>query len=611
MAYGNFTGYAPGPAPDSYMFQQQGGAPPILLTGAPAASLKARLDASAGFAGQRTAGPGGGAPNDSIPANSPMAGSGALNAPEPLMSVAPPQPAPPAALPPGVGPTVENAATAPAPEAPRAALPPMPGPQPVAINGINTGYIRMPDGSLRIRQLGSPGISQAQLQAKAAQGVATPHSASETTQGGFTPDAEYLDRRANLAIDKELLVDKASDAEAQAAARDQALAAQQAHDAEILKAQEQARANEIEARYKKDEATKDQLMKEYGSAKVDPHRVFSGSAGTARAVLGIIASGLGAAGSGMMAVGGHPGQPNLAFQAFQSMQDKDIAAQENEIKVKGAMADNALTQFQRTGLSLDQAKAALRASQLQWMQSQLQQNAAITKGAQVDANRGLMMNNIQNALNDANEEYRQKSLGTITKQVASQVVYPVKPTAGGYRDVTPKEAMGVISQSAELGKGNAETAKTLADTELAISKARGIGQPHESAEIHSALDNLDNAAAAAGLVPNAEGGYGGEASGVWRTSGGIGSSDKSRQFNNALRAVAPEVLKAQGERVTPQAVEAWMSRAQSMSGEQVKSFLEEQRKALQVRQLNELKYPSKGGSGETQKSEAPAEGETE
>ena len=615
MAFGGFTDYAPGPAPGSFMFNRAGGAPPVLLGGDTAAGLKAKLDASAGLAGQPVAGPGGGAPNDM--GGSVMAGSGELNAPEPNMSAAPPQAPPPAmsAAPPPAPAPVENAvgplaSLAPAegqgrPEAPPAA--PL-GPQPVAINGINTGYVRMPDG--RVMKYTPPvaGLSQAQLEKKAATGVMTPHSASVSTQGGFEPSADYLENRANLAIDKELLVNKASDAEAVAAQRDQAFAAQQAHDADILKAQEQQRANEIEARYKRDEATKDKLLKEYGSARVDPTRVFSGKAGTARGILGVIASGLGQMGSGMFAVAGRPGQPNLAFQAFQGMQDRDIAAQENEIKVKGAMADNALAQFQRTGLSLDQAKAALRAAQLQWGASQIQSNAAQTKGANVDVNRDMMLNSIQGALNEANEDYRQKSLGTISKQVASQVIYPHAGSGGGYVAATPGEAMGLIKSGSDIGAQTATTAKSLAEAKKTLAQANATGQPHESAEIHSALDNLDNAASAAGLAVK-EGAYGGEATGVYRTGGGIGSSDKSREFNNALRAVAPEVLKAQGERVTPQAVDSWMSRAQSMSGEQIKSFLQAQRNALVVRQNNELKYPSKGPAPAA--APEPAEGETE
>lgn len=614
MAFGQFTGYADGPIPGSLSFQTANGQN-VLLGGAAAQNLKARLDASAGFAGQRVAGPGGGAPNDTVPPDSVMAGSGALNTPTPpaagpAMSVAPPEPAapamsvaPPAAPPPGVGPTVENARAAEVAPAPA----PM-GPQPVAINGISTGYIRMPDGTLRKYVPGSAAITPAQLQAKAASGVATPHSASTTTQGGFTPDTDYLERRADLAVDKELLVDKAADAEASAAARDQALAAQQAHDAAVLQAQEQARANEIEARYKKDEATKDRLVSEYGNARVNPQRIFAGQTGTARAVLGILGAALGQAGSGMMAVAGKPGQPNLAFQAFNSMIDRDIAAQENEIKVKGQMADNALTQFQRTGMSLDSAKAALRAAQLQWGAAQLQQNAAINKGGMVDVNREMTLNSIRGALNDANEDYRQKALGNITQQVASQFVYPTKGSAGGYVNVTPGEAMGVIEKGAELGEKSAGTAKTMAETKKTLAQANAVGQPHESAEIHTATDALDNAAAAAGLTPTAEGGYSGEAH-RHMVNDGWWASKEGANYTSKLRAAAPLILKANGERVTPAAIEDWMKRAQSMNPDQTKAYLESAKQSLLIRQANELKYPSKGAAPAAA---APAEdGESE
>lgn len=616
MAFGQFTNYSPGPAPGSYSFQTANGQN-VLLGGDAAANLKARLDASAGLAGQRVAGPGGAPLADTMPEGSPMKGSGALNAPpapSPAMSVAPPEvPAPamsvvpPQAAPPSAGPTIENAQAAEGPAA-VVATPPM-GPQPVAINGIATGFIRMPDGTLKKYVPGSAAVTPEQLRAHAAAGVATPHSASTTTQGGFTPDADYLEQRANLAVDKELLVDKAADAEAAAAARDQALAAQQAHDAAVLQAQEQARANEIETRYKKDEATKDRLLNEYGNAKVNPQRVFAGSTGTARAVLGILGAALGQAGSGMMAMGGKPGQPNLAFQAFNSMIDRDIAAQENEIKVKGVMADNALTQFQRTGLSLDQAKSALRAAQLQWGSAQLQSNAAMSKGAMTDVNRDMTLNNIRNALNDANEDYRQKSLGTITQQVASQFVYPHAGSAGGYVNATPNEAMGVIEKGSDIGAKTAGTAKTMAETQRTLAQANAAGQPHESAEIHTAVDSLDNAAAAAGLTPTKEGTYEGEAH-RYLAKDGWWASKEGANYTSKLRAAAPVILKANGERVTPAAIDDWMKRAQSMNPEQTKSYLESAKQSLLIRQANELKYPSKGPAQPAVEAE-PAEEEKE
>src|SRR6185503_14944057 len=135
---------------------------------------------------------------------------------------------------------------------------------------------------------------------------------------------------------------------AENAAREKELVDRQCHDAAALKAEETARTAQIQAQVQKDLDTKDRLQKEYGNAKVDPKRIFSGQGGTFRLIMASLSAGLGAAGSGLMAMGGHPGQPNVAFEAINRAIDRDIAAQENEIKIKGAMADNALSQYTRS-----------------------------------------------------------------------------------------------------------------------------------------------------------------------------------------------------------------------------------------------------------------------
>src|SRR5882724_2731123 len=426
MAYGNITGYIPTQQPGAYLFQQRNG-PPQMLYGAPAEQLKARLDASSGLAGQAVAGPGGGAPGDAggVPANSVMAGSGALNAPapapEPAMSVAPaaPPPAPLISTAP-VGPIAEGMPVAPSPEAremaqqlagPTEGVAPVataqgasapPTPTALGANGINFGVTQLPNGQLAVRTPGVAAVTQEQLLKKygegqqlgSGQGVAAPHSVSETTTGGFDPSADYLERRADLAIDKRLAIDKASDVEAENAVREKQIADQQFQMAADFKAEEQARTAQITAQVQKDLETRDRLQKELGNAKVNPNRIFSGTGGTWRAIGAALAAGLGAAGSGLQAMGGHPGAPNLAFQAIQSAIDRDISAQENEIKIKGTLADNALTQYMRSGQSLEQAKLGLRSAQLQWVAAQNQQSAAMTKGSQVEPRRDMLHNEV-------------------------------------------------------------------------------------------------------------------------------------------------------------------------------------------------------------------------
>lgn len=613
MAYGNVLGYTPGPAPGSYAFQQANGQN-ILLSGPPAESLKARLDASAGMAPQPVAGPGGGAPNDTVPEGSVMFGSGALNTPAepppppvpapvesvqpaPAMSVPPPAVPPPAnfeqAPPPQLGPTVESAASAP---------PPAPMAHPVMVGGVNTGLVQGPDGRLYKPTPGIAAVTQAQLQAKAAQGVATPHSASESVSGGFAPSEQFLSNRHALAEEKGKLIDETAGIEAQNAAREKQIADEQFKMAAQARAEEQARTDQIAAQVQKDLETKDRFQKEFANAKVDPRRLFSGHNGTAMGVLGALAAGLGAAGSGMLAMGGHPGQPNLGYQAVQSAIDRDVAAQENEIKVKGELANNALTQYQRSGLTLEQAKSALRSAQLGWANAQLMQSAATTKGSMVSANANAMKLQLLGGINDADEQYRQQSLGTATKSIASTVAYPHAGSAGGLLLITPDKAIEVGEKSQEsAGKDieNAQHAYNLAHPKAGIqAKQAGLLADNEAAQ-----QQLIKAAATAGLRLNEKGEFEGSSPGIIKE--GTGSFHKD--YTNSLQAAAPLVLKAIGSnRLSAAEQEAWAKQGKSMSGEQNKQFLQGQLESLKAKE----RAIRAGGGGATESAPAaPAEGE--
>lgn len=618
MAYGNVLGYTPTAQPGAYKFQQANGQS-ILLSGPPAENLKARLDASSSLSGQQVAGPGGG--ESGVPANSVMAGSGALNVPEPAppetaqagpaISAAPPEtPAPAMSMAPPVapapvevaahGPTVENATTA-SGERPAVAMPQVPTAHPVFEAGINTGLIQLPDGTLAKRAPGVAAITQKSLLDKAASGVALPHSATESTTGGFTLDQDYLERRHDLAIDKRIVIDKTADVEAENAVREKQLADQQFQQAAAIKAEETARTAQITAQVQRDLETKDRLQKEYGNAKVDPRRIFSGQGGTARGVLAAISAGLGAAGAGLQAMGGHPGQPNLAYQAVTSAIDRDITAQEGEIKIKGEMANNALSQYLRSGLSLDQSKVALRSAQLGWTAAQTAQSAALTKGSLVDVNRDALHNQLLSGLNDADEQYRVQSLGTATKSVASQVAYPHAGSAGGIVRLTPEQSEKFITHTTETGGKQATTAAEL--DKIAHPKAGVAGKQQGAlADNQAAQQELVRAAAAAGLSYNARtGSFEGQAPAILRE--GAGSFNKD--YTTSLGAAAPLVLKAQGiARIGHAEQEAWTGKGKTMSGEQNTKFLQSQLESLKAKER-----AIKAGGGGISEGTAPPEPE--
>ncbi len=518
MAYGQFTGYVPAPQPGAYHFQQTDGRN-ILLNGPAAESLKARLDASAAMAPQPTA-------DNSVIANAAknqaadaesfgaamhglgnwltkpqghFVGRGGVPLPTATDATqAAPAAAPIAAPPPHAPDTVpvsiarppEGAAPTGAPEGAGEAAPPpaAPSAHPYMVNGVNTGIIQGPDGRLYQHAPGVAAVTPAQLQAKAASGVALPHSMSESVSGGFTPSQDFLDMRSNLAEQKGMLIDETAKIEAANAGREQELARQQAAMAAQMKAEEQARADQIAAQVQKDLETKDRLQKEYGSARVNPQRLFSGPGGTARAVLAALSAGLGQAGAGLQAMGGHPTQ-NTALMSINSAIDRDIAAQETEIKVKGDMANNALAQYQRSGMSLESARSALRATQLGWVAAQNQLSASMTKGAMVQTNAAMMQNGLQGALNDANEQYRQQSLGNATKSVAEQVVYPHGASGGGFTPLSSDKTLSVIEKGQDVESKTATTAKTIGEIGKS-GAAKGQDAQAVEATIATADDSL-------------------------------------------------------------------------------------------------------------------------
>lgn len=639
MAYGNILGYQPTAQPGAYSFQTADGGSRI-LTGPPAEDLKAKLDASAGLAGQKVAGPGGGAPGQlgggkhfdqfgnemTAPPQAPafvdalksgpavsdqnmLAGGdkfdqfGNKTYSAPAAAAAPPPsaaPVTPIPLPEQPADTVPAsiARSGETGESHSAAQPP-PTAHPIFVNGINTGRIQMPDGRIAEAAPGVAAVTQQGLLDKAASGVAVPHSASESTTGGFTPDQEYLERRHDLAIDKRLLIDKTADAEAENAVREKQLADQQAAQAAQWKAEEQARTNQITAQVQKDLETKDRLQKEYANAKVDPRRIFSGQGGTARSVLAAIAAGLGTAGQGMQAMGGHPGAPNLGYQIVQTAIDRDINAQENEIKIKGEVANNALSQYVRSGLSLDQAKIALRSAQLGWSAAQTAQSAALTKGSMVDVNRDALHNQLLSGLNDADEQYRVQSLGTRTKQVASQVAYPHGGSSGGLRYLTPEQTDKVNAGNVELGGKQATTAKTLNDIEH--PKGGGVAAKTQGAlaDNQAAQQVLIKAAADAGLkYDEKSGSFEGQAPAIFKE--GAGSFNKD--YTAHLGSAAPLVLKAEGvQRVGGSEQEQWTKQGKTMSGEQNTKFLQAQLETLKAKE----RAIRAGGGGVTETA-APA-----
>ena len=437
MAYGQFIGYEPHPAiPGAYNFQTANGQA-LTFGGPEAETLKSRLDAYG--AAHTVAGPGGG--------------------------------------------DTEPAAMAPA--APPTPQPRVPAPmQPVMVNGINTGYVQDQTGRLYEQQAGTAGISQEQLQKRAGQGVATPNSESETVRGAKPINEEYLAERDKLNQAEHAGMEQEASADAQAyQAGQQAQHQNLALQTGMMDAQQQ-QVQAIQQQVAQAQATRDQALAEYSSSKVDPSRIFSGGVGVLKSIGAALAAGAGAWGATI----GHT--RNFAQEIIDSAVNRDIAAQEAEIRIKKDTADNALSDLMRRGMSLDQAKNTLMTIQNQWMQRNMA-DAATKSGDERIAGQWQQQVAERDKQNlDYEQAYRDKAAGEATKTVASKVMYPQAGSAGGLVPVAAPKALGIAGTTANTEGTIAGTAKTTGEAVAAERKAKAATAPKPNIEANSDLQGL-------------------------------------------------------------------------------------------------------------------------
>jgi hypothetical protein len=426
MAYGQLVDYSPHPEiPGAYNFTTVDGKQ-VLAGGAPAEELKARLDAAKSAT--------------TVAGDNAAPGFDARAAANDLVGRPGPGPAPTA---------LASAAQAP-PGPPQGG-----GLKPLMVNGINTGYEQDASGRLLERVAGTKGTSKADIEKKATQGTALATGQSESTSGGFDPNQEYLDaRRANTEQAKSI-DEQGRNAELTADQAGRAVAGDQ-FVAQTAKLNEQQRlVNDVQAHVDQQQAVRDQALKEYTGTKIDPERVFAGGAGFARRLGAALASAAGAWGATV----GHT--QNFAQQTIDNMISRDIAAQERDLMTKKDASDNALADLTRRGMSLTQAKGTLEAIQNNWAQQQLQLAKGSSSDDAINAKYdGIIANRTQKQL-DADEAYRQESLGKATKAVQSQIVYPQAGSAGGLRAVAPGKALGIAGTTAGTEGTIAGTAKTI------------------------------------------------------------------------------------------------------------------------------------------------------
>lgn len=432
--YGQYTGYEPVPdIPGAFSFQTEGGKP-VLAGGQAALDLKARLDAA--NAATLTAG------TDSAGGFKIGGFAGKLHDQAVKNNAADL-----ATLGPG------GSAVAPGSSAPVA--PPASGPQPLMVNGINTGYVQGPNGQLMEHVAGTAGTSQKQLQKKATQGTELPTGASQSTSGGFDPNQPYLEARQAGTEATKGVANEARNAEITAQEQGRAVAGDQfvAQTAAVQRQQELV--DQVQSGVEQQQAIRDQALKEYTGTKIDPGRVFAGGAGFARRLGAALAAGVGAYGAAI----NHT--ENFAGKIIDNMIERDIHAQEVDLRTKKDASDTALGDLMRKGMSLDQAKNTLGVIQKDWARQQLELAKGASGSDAINAKYDAHIAKLTQDQLDADEKYRQDSLGKVTKAVQSQVVYPQAGTAGGMRAVAPGKALQIAGSTAGVEGQVAGTASTI------------------------------------------------------------------------------------------------------------------------------------------------------
>lgn len=438
MAYGQFTGYEPGPAPGSYLFQRANGSP-LVFGGSEAEQLKARLDAA--NAVTQTAG------IDSV------GGYGTENQPPSPEQIQ------------GFREQLQGGG------APAAAPAPAPAP------GGQLGYgLRVsPQGTIQKFAPGSAGVSQEQLQAQADKGTPVARSVSETQQGGMEGDQGYLERRAAGIEAQRLALQNEAGLATSAADQESQLAQQQFETRKRIESEEQARVADLQQRVAREEDLKNKAYADYTSSKVDPDRIFATPGSRFVAAL--------AAGAGAWAAT-IAKTPNFALDIINQRIDRDIRAQEAAIKLKGEKANNLLGDLRKSGMDLDQARAAAKGIQIQTEKSQLDALRAKNAVPAMQAHYDRLDQAMLNGLNEANEAYRQATIGKTTRTTNSVVEYPRAGSAGGWVDVA--DQLGTAAKVQGLQKGEADIAKTNRDA------AKGPTASPEKRQAMSALADAAN-----------------------------------------------------------------------------------------------------------------------
>jgi hypothetical protein len=330
----------------------------------------------------------------------------------------------------------------------------------------------------------TPGISQEQLQKRAAKGVATPQTETSSASGASPEALEKLQAAADNHV--EAIHDQSIADKLQANANLDNAAADATAKRQLVEKQAAEQAAKDTDWQQKWDAFQQQNSPE--NNQVDPNRFFS-RVGVLGSILAVVGSMYEAKGAAL----GHTQNPQTVMRLI----DNDIRAQQLEMMQKGQAANNQLAQLSRQWGSLDAGRAALKTLESQALEAKLRETSAQTNDpalkAHIDAAAAQAVAGVQ-------EGAAQTRLANdrVASQQQSAVLYPQAAKGGGTtidygkRLSMLKDLRGEDRENRKLDIAEAEAnGKTISPEQAEKDAVRG-----------STISSLERYAQAQGFVQN-------------------------------------------------------------------------------------------------------------
>lgn len=327
-----------------------------------------------------------------------------------------------------------------------AAPPAQPGPG----GELGYGLAVRPDGVIVERKYvpGTKGISKEDYAAADANATAVRRGQTEQIVEGTPQSQEYLDTRSALRDAQYSALMQEKQAEQAALDERAAAAAAQAREQLRLATEAQARAAELDTKFKREEELRNKAIADYSRSEI--------KTGSPLGLLGALGAAVGA----YAAVIGKT--PNFAQQTLDAAIERDIRAQEAKIKIKGETKDTLIGRLRETGLSRDQAHASAKQIMYQQQMAQNEANRLKHAGTALEAKYTNIGLGLQQGWNDADEAGKQAGRNKVVRSVQSGFEHERAGTAGGMVERPVSDQLGTAQKVQNLRKGEADLAKDAA-----------------------------------------------------------------------------------------------------------------------------------------------------